>query len=358
MKSVIFSFLLFSTLLFSCQKNIEQPANNTLQSPGELTMKIDMTNAPAKVSAIRGMLIRNVDTLRFDFEIKDNYAQAFVDNLQPGTWLLKVDALDAQGTVRYTGSTNVLVVAGQITPVYLQLNSVTGAIEIIVTWGDNNPDLLAYFPFDSTLDDYSPLHNNAKPFGNVRFARGVRGAAVEFDGIDDYLQIDHLDAYNGDEKSISFWFYKNNDSIRDTPNLDDVEGLIFKSYDTGLRRDFSFSLGLQNPPFNVAFVIYQNTDSLTFLKLYERIQPRTWYHVVGTYNKTSARFYVNGELVIEAPITHPIYHSDAPIIVGTVPPPGHNFTRFFNGKMDELAIFNHALTQAEVQKIYKYGISK
>ena len=357
MKATITSMLFLALLIFSCQKNIEQPKVNYPEKAGQLSMKIDMTNAPSEVMAIRGMLIQNKDTIRFEFKIKDNYAQARVDNIPTGTWFLRVDALNAQGAVIFTGSTRVVIMAGQTTPVYLQLNK-TGSIEIIVTWDEHTPKILAYFPFDSTYEDFSLFHNNALKFGDVHFAPGIHGQAVGFDGMDDFLQINNLEVYNTEEKSIAFWFYKDNNSIRDTPNLDDVEGLIFKSFDTSLRRDFSFSIGLQNPPFNVAFVTYQNTDSLTFLKMYEAIQPRTWYHLVGTISKHKVCFYINGELVSEASVTHPIYHSDAPIIIGAVPPPDRYFSRFFVGKIDEFAIFSQALDAEQVKEIYQYGIKE
>ena len=346
---LILPFILL--FLFQCTRQPNTPLSE-IPEAGKISFSIDMINAPAEVVKMQGVLAREgQDTVFFNFEMQDSAAAAVVENLAAGFWTLQVDAYNSDNIIIYTGKARVNVQPGVVTPVYLHLNPSTGSLEIVVTWGEHNPDLLAYFPFDKTLDDYSIFHNDARQFGEVHFAPGIHGAAVAFDGIDDYLQIAHLDAYNGDEKAISFWFYKNNDSIKDTPNLDDVEGLIVKSYDTGLRRDFSFALALQNPPFSMTFVNYQYLDSLTVLKLNKAIQPRTWYHVVGTYNETSTRFYINGELIVKAPITHPIYHNDAPIIVGTVPPPGRYFTRFFNGKMDELAIFSHALTQNEIQNI-------
>ena len=320
---------------------------------------MDMSNAPSEVVSLKGILSNTSgDTIRFDFIIENNIARATVENIPSGQWTLTVNAFNKDDIIIYTGSTTVFVQPGIITPVYLQLNPATGSLEIIVTWGEQTPKLLAYFPFDSTYEDFSIFHNNALKFGDTHFAPGIHGQAVEFDGMDDFLQINHLEVYNSEEKSIAFWFYKDNDSIRDTPNWDDVEGLIFKSYDTSLRRDFSFSIGLQNPPFNVAFVTYQNTDSLTVLKIYEAIRSRTWYHLVGTISKRKVRFYINGELVSEAPVTNPIYYSNAPIFIGAVPPPDRYFSRFFVGKIDEFAIFSHALDAEQVKEIYQYGIKE
>ncbi|APF18395.1 Concanavalin A-like lectin/glucanases superfamily protein [Caldithrix abyssi DSM 13497] len=316
---------------------------------------MDMRQAPREVSAIEGILANEQDTLRFQFTIADSYAVAEVNGIPTGSWTLTVNALDADGTVIYSGSTTVYIAPGIITPVYLQLNPVSGSLRIIVTWGDTHPDLIAYFPFDGHLNDQSAFQNNALDHGGVTFVPGKFGQAVNFDGIDDYLEIPHLDIYNLDEKTIAFWFYKNNDYIRETPGWMDNEGLIFKSFDTSLKRDFSFLIQSQTPPFNFKFNVYDNSDSLTFLTVYESILPKTWYHIVGVISKYTVRLYLNGKLVKDANFSGKLYHNEAPIILGVVPPPGSYPSRFFNGKIDDFVILGYALSSQEVIDIYQNG---
>ncbi|NOX88053.1 MAG: hypothetical protein GXO77_03435, partial [Calditrichaeota bacterium] len=237
--------------LISCQTQVSQPSEKIPEAQSSVLFKIDMTNAPQTVTSIKGTLTNITDSISFDFEIKDGYARALVENIPAGTWNLQVDAFDSEGKLLYTGTSTVEVISGKIIPVYLQLNPVTGSIEIIVTWGNKNSGIIAYFPFDDNLKDYSMYHNDAESYGGIHFAEGVRGKAVNFDGIDDFLQIPHLEEYNTDEKTIAFWFYKNNDMIRDTQGRDDVEGLVIKAPNTSLQMDFTFHIGTLTPPFNM-----------------------------------------------------------------------------------------------------------
>lgn len=356
MKKFIIIFGSFILVMIGCQNQIKTPTE-TLTPEGNLNLKLDMNNAPTDVVQLKGLLRNDTDTLQFDFEIKNGYAEALIENISSGLWELQVDALDGNGNIIYTGKTEVFVNPGVVTPVYLHLNPVTGSLQIIVTWGDTRPELLAYFPFNGDYRDKSKLHNDAIPYGDVKFSDGVFGKAVEFDGDSDFVQIPHLDAYNQDEKTITFWFMKTNDFIQDTPGWDDVEGLVFKSYDTNLYRDFSFLIGKQNPPFRFVFNVYDYGDSLIFLREYDIIEPNNWYHVAGVISPHLAKLYLNGELVLVREFAGELYHNGAPITVGSVPPVDRMIYRYFHGKIDELAIFGRALTDQEVQTIYKFGVS-
>ncbi|HHE65342.1 MAG TPA: LamG domain-containing protein [Bacteroidetes bacterium] len=355
MKKLIFLLFLF-LLTISCQNQIQEPIEQPVIE-GKLNLKLDLDNAPSEVVQLNGILRNETDTLIFDFQIKDGYAEALVENIASGLWELQVDALDENGKIIYTGKTEVFVNPGEITPVYLHLNPVTGSLQIIVTWGNTLPMIIAYFPFNGDLKDRSRLQNDAIGYGDIKFSDGVFGDAIEFDGDSDFVQIPHIDAYNQDEKTITFWFKKTNEYIEDTPGWDDVEGLVFKSYNTDKFRDFSFLIGQQTPPFRFVFNVYNYGDSLIFLREYEVIEPNNWYHVAGVITSNTAKLYLNGELVNVKEFSGVLYHNDAPITVGSVPPADRMIYRYFKGKIDELAIFSQALSQEEIQMIYKYGIS-
>ena len=118
------------------------PASNNPEQnnePGQMLFKLNMSEAPADVVGLSGKLSRDgQDTLFFDFELKDNYATAQVEDLAAGTWQLEVDAFNADGTIIYNGSTIVTVEPGVTSLVYLNLNPTTGSLEIVVTWGEKN----------------------------------------------------------------------------------------------------------------------------------------------------------------------------------------------------------------------------
>src|SRR3989441_20994 len=71
----------------------------------------------------------------------------------------------------------------------------------------------------------------------------------------------------------------------------------------------------------------------------------TWTHLALTYDSAMIRFYVNGALVASAPETTPITTSTNPLFIGGDQTQG----QFFNGLIDEVRVYNRALTLAEIQ---------
>ena len=70
-----------------------------------------------------------------------------------------------------------------------------------------------------------------------------------------------------------------------------------------------------------------------------------WTHVALTYNGTTLRLYVNGVLAASQARTGSIQASSSPLWIGGNSPYGE----YFQGLIDEIRIYNRALTQAEIQ---------
>ena len=77
-----------------------------------------------------------------------------------------------------------------------------------------------------------------------------------------------------------------------------------------------------------------------------------WTHVACVYDRVAVRVYVNGEEVAAAPATQPIPASSMPLGIGRAE---SNTSRNFDGLIDEVEIFNRALTRDEIQAIYEAG---
>jgi len=71
----------------------------------------------------------------------------------------------------------------------------------------------------------------------------------------------------------------------------------------------------------------------------------TWTHLALTYDSAMIRFYVNGVLVGSSPETFAITTSTKPLCIGGDPTQG----QFFNGIIDEVRVYNVALTAAQIQ---------
>jgi glucose/arabinose dehydrogenase len=80
------------------------------------------------------------------------------------------------------------------------------------------------------------------------------------------------------------------------------------------------------------------------------VAPGSWYHLVGTYDGTTERLYVNGALVASQPLTGALGTVAGNFRIGTT-----RSSEWFNGAIDEVAVYNKALTPAQVQAHYIAG---
>jgi hypothetical protein len=71
----------------------------------------------------------------------------------------------------------------------------------------------------------------------------------------------------------------------------------------------------------------------------------TWTHVAATYDGSQLRMYTNGVLVSSAPASGSFQVNTNPLRIG-----GNTYaSEFFPGRLDEVRIYNRALSQAEIQ---------
>jgi len=211
MKSI--TYLLFIILFFylSCEQYSTTPilVDDSDNPDGLMKITMDMTNAPSEVVRLEGKLHNDDgDEIYFDFEIDENSATALVEDIPSGNWILRVNAYDKDDILIYTGTTEIIVYPGVVTPVSLHLNPATGSLEITVTWG-TDPGLVAYYPFNGNGNDESGNEHHGKVMGPILAADrfGNEKSAYYFDGIDDEIFIGYdsdLDVLG--DISICVWF--------------------------------------------------------------------------------------------------------------------------------------------------------
>ena len=113
------------------------------------------------------------------------------------------------------------------------------------------------------------------------------------------------------------------------------------------------------------YIFYQNTANQWQFRLSSAsafiataaggtINTAGWQHVVGVYDGANARLYVNGTQVATAAVSGFVANSSQPLRFGAT---GRSGTiNYFNGDLDEVAIFNRALSAAEISSRYQVAV--
>jgi len=79
-----------------------------------------------------------------------------------------------------------------------------------------------------------------------------------------------------------------------------------------------------------------------------------WHHVAGTYDQTFIRAYVDGRMEGETRLKDVPDKNNEPLVIGAITPAKN----FFTGIIDEVGLFNIALTEDNLKMILKMGLNR
>ena len=230
------------------------------------------------------------------------------------------------------------------------------AVAIVVSSGAPQPaGLVLALAFDeaagTTAIDSSTTLRNGTILGAVRVA-GKIGRALQFDGIDDWVTVADIATTTSPLKlttgmTVEAWVNPINMSGWETILMKErgIQGEGLLSYALYAHDGAPLSLGFPVPAGYVRVApTFTTADSA--VRGTTRLALNTWTHLATTYDGANQRFYVNGVLVGTTPLTGTIAETNGAIRIG-----GNNSSlqEFFQGLIDELRVYNRALTAVEIQ---------
>ena len=207
--------------------------------------------------------------------------------------------------------------------------------------------LVAYYPFDGNADDASGHGNNGTEYGGLSYKMGVSGESASFDGIDDYIRVPSHSSLNPvDQFSISFWVKVDGFTNvwspivhKGGPSLSDYKN---REYTVWLENTSSFLLASAGD--NSAQ--YYNNACCARLG--------NWTHYVGIIDRQNHRMkiYVDGILKVDANDSYSTFNNNNnDLILGWTEEIDSSFSPF-KGRVDDLRIYNRALTEDDVRALY------
>jgi hypothetical protein len=215
--------------------------------------------------------------------------------------------------------------------------------------------LVAWVPGDGHPDDITAGVAGTVN-GNVTYTSGMVGQALRFDGATGMLTFPRRSALDvGSQVTIDFWMRA------DLDNPMNVQGLVTTDfYGLEIGGGFTPVIGAEFYVSTDGSSFHHSTDGSSGSPL---IEPGVWYHYAGVFDGTSLRLYENGMLVRESFHTGVIAPMlpDSFLSIGSEdglafdPNPPDRKNRFFKGLIDEVHIFDRALSLIEIQDIYLAG---
>jgi gliding motility-associated-like protein len=193
--------------------------------------------------------------------------------------------------------------------------------------------LVGYWPFCGNANDASGNGNNGTVNGATlttdRF--GNTNSAYSFDG-NDWISATraHQAVF-----TASVWVQSTNGNCN-KPILDANNG-SWELYSDCANGQLSF--------------IMWNGGTYTYHPTNVVLGTNTWYHVVAVYASSQVKIYVNGSLITTQVTTA------VPAISGVLNMGASlsGASQYFTGKLDDIGVWNRALTLAEIQQLYTQG---
>lgn len=224
--------------------------------------------------------------------------------------------------------------------------------------------LVSWYPFTGNANDFSGNNNHATVneamLTTDRF--GVGNAAYSFNGSSAYLHGD-ASAFPTVYRSVSLWFYSSNIHVG-------ASGMQVLGYGGGVC-DESWLMQMDNQNPATSFLtdnayelsIGCNTFVASLPFAISTPEPNNgWHHWVITNGPTGINFYIDG--IYLGGITTPIGNTGVngkKFFIGTCPdftgttPYQDSYLANWNGKLDDIGIWDRALTQDEVTALYNGG---
>jgi len=205
--------------------------------------------------------------------------------------------------------------------------------------------LVAEYHFDGDANDSSGNNNNGTIYG-ATFIDGILGLALSFDGVNDVVEVVDNDSIDlKDAGSIEAW-------IKYTGPLQ-ARWFISKASEKGYNEYLNnYAMGIIN---GIGFgaSIGAGSGIGDSVAAFHVITNNVWIHVAFTWDGTTLRLYKNGcEITNSTQRITPTINDQSLFIGKESSSDGY----FFQGFIDEIRIYNRALSAEEVKAHYEQGI--
>ncbi len=197
-------------------------------------------------------------------------------------------------------------------------------------------ELVAHWTLDegsgTTAYDISGNGLDGTLQGDPQWVVGKIGGALEFDGNGDYIDCGNDPIFDITEQVTLTVWVNANDMANSQNNMWLGKG------------DNAYAIKHQTGNYLEFFVFDGSWHSTQYTTNLESLNGE-WHHMAGTFDGTELKFYLDGQLEITLAFEGTIGTAAHPVTIGEN---SQATGRFFDGMLDDLRIYNHALTELEI----------
>lgn len=313
---------------------------------GESTVQYKVTVVPVLVTGV------SLNKTELFLQVGTTAEEPLIATIEPANATNKDVAWESSNPAIVTVDSDGLVTAEAVGTATITVTTVDGGltVECTVTVVDTNPviDESCILYLDGRLGSNDPAtqtwydlsgNGNDGTLNNFAFdeTSGWTGQGLQFDGVDDYVDLGDINNQLANKSGLSFSFWMK----RDTRNVNNA-GII------GLGQDARQLWVYYRHDLNrIEFSNHNSNEEHNLLYISNVFKPDIWYHCAGTWDGATKRLFINGEEVASVAFTGQTHAGSSNNFIGFM-----NSYNYASGIIRDITIYNRALSSAEIAQNY------
>jgi len=205
--------------------------------------------------------------------------------------------------------------------------------------------LVGWWPFNGNANDESGNGNNGTVISGLLSNDRLENpnSSYYLNGQTDYINVPSTSEMLPNNLSLSVWVkiptnYSGNNGI----------GPIIRS------RFYGYILWFDSSTHTVKQILHHNSALATTTSVSNNIDDNQWHHLVGSFDGNYNKLYLDAQLISidSTNIGNMYYVPDGVVAFGRDGNNSSSSTALFQGWIDDIAIYNRALTQEEITALY------